>query len=409
MDHYSVVTDPGLKRKNNQDSLFASPEMGVYVVADGVGGRLGGDKASQLCVHVFEERAPALQHLVNNHAREPGESRRNQVLEALDSVCQEASRAVYEMGIAEGFPGTSTTLVVTLVGGGFVFVAHAGDSRVYLYRQELLRKLTDDHSMVNELVRQGKMTAQEARKSSYRHVITRALGNSPFVQVDLACTELLPGDRLLLCSDGLSDPVEPNTLQDLVANGSPKEVVPRLLQAAMDGGGSDNISIIVVDPQPTPEAERAVARAQVLSQLFLFEGLQFSALQRVSLFMSEMPFAPNQEILTQGDEGQRLYAVVQGTLEVTRDGVKIADFGPGDHFGELALTDSRPRSATVRATSMGRLMTIDRMQLDRLSRREPELGARILWNLLSSVSDRLRDTTARLASGDYHEPTLPLN
>lgn len=263
--------------------------------------------------------------------------------------------------------------------------------------------------MVNELVRQGKMTAQDARKSAYRHVITRALGNSPFVQVDLACTELLPGDRLLLCSDGLSDPVEPEDLQDLISQGEPTEVVSKLLQAAMDAGGPDNISVIVVDPKPTPEAERAIARARVLTQLFLFEGLQFSGLQRVSLFMSEMSIAPGQEILTQGAGGQRLFAVVQGQLEVTRDGVRIAEFGPGDHFGELALTDSRPRSATVVATAIGRLLTIDRMQLDRLCRREPELGTQIIWNLLSSVSDRLRDTTARLTSGDYHETTLPLD
>ena len=408
MDSYSAVTDTGRKRKNNQDSILAEASLGIYVVADGVGGRLGGDRASALCVEIFEARAPALQHLVAHHARDPGEGRRNQVLEALDSVCQEASRAVYEMGISEGFPGTSTTLALALVGGGFVFVAHAGDSRVYLYRKELLRRLTEDHSMVNELVNQGKMTAQDARRSSYRHVITRALGNSPFVQVDLACTELLPGDRLVLCSDGLSDPVEPEALQSLVSSGKPEETVPKLLDAALEAGGPDNISIIVVDPQPTPEAERAIARAKVLSQFFLFEDLPFSALQRVSLFMSEVNVAPNQEILTQGAGGQRLFAVVQGKIEVSRDGMRIAELGPGDHFGELSLTDSRPRSATVTATTIGRLLTIDRMQLDRLCRREPELGTRILWNLLRSASERLRDTTARLASGDFHEPTLPL-
>ncbi|MEC7242407.1 MAG: cyclic nucleotide-binding domain-containing protein [Myxococcota bacterium] len=409
MDSFSAVTDPGRKRKNNQDSILADPAVGIYVVADGVGGRLGGDRASALCVEIFKQRAPALQHLVSHHARDPGEGRRNQVLEAVDSVCQEASRAVYEMGIEEGFPGTSTTLALALVGGGFVFVAHAGDSRVYLYRSELLRRLTEDHSMVNELVNQGKMTAQDARKSSYRHVITRALGNSPFVQVDLACTELLPGDRLLVCSDGLSDPVEPEDLQSLTASGTPEEVVPQLLNAALEAGGPDNISIIVVDPQTTPEAERAIARAKVLGQFFLFEDLPFSALQRVSLFMSEVNVAPGQEILTQGAGGQRLFAVVQGKLEVTRDGMRIAEIGPGDHFGELSLTDSLPRSATVTATTIGRLLTIDRIQVDRLCRREPELGTRILWNLLRASSERLRDTTARLASGDFHEPTLPLD
>ena len=408
MDQYSSLTDTGLKRSNNQDTILSLPKKGLYLVADGVGGRLGGDRASQLCAKVFEERAPALHHLAATYSKEPISGKREQVIEALDSVCQEASRAVYEMGQAEGFPGTSTTLVVTLINGGHCFLAHAGDSRAYLMRNGRLQTLTEDHSMVNELIRQGKMSAEQARSSPYRHVITRALGSSPFIQVDVASLELLPSDRLLLCSDGLTDPVEPEDINKLMAHGNATDSASALLQAALDGGGPDNVSVIVIDPQPTAAAEQALAKARVLSQLFLFQGLQFSSLQRISRFVQEIEFSKGEEVVSQGDEGNTLFAVIEGSLVVSRDGVDLVELLATDHFGELALADTLPRSATVTALSAGRMIVIDRMSLDRLAKREPNLGTQILWNLLSSVSSRLRSTSARLAESEDIENTMPL-
>jgi serine/threonine protein phosphatase PrpC len=408
VDQYSSLTDTGLKRSNNQDTILSLPKMGLYLVADGVGGRLGGDKASQLCAKVFEERAPALHHLASTYAKEPVSGKRDQVIEALDSVCQEASRAVYEMGQAEGYPGTSTTLVVTLIKKGHCFLAHAGDSRAYLFRNGSLQNLTEDHSMVNELIRQGKMTSDQARTSPYRHVITRALGSSPFIQVDVASLELLPNDRLLLCSDGLTDPVEPDNIYTLMSTGNASESASGLLKAALDGGGPDNVSVIVIDPQPTPAAEQALAKARVLSQLFLFRGLQFSALQRISRFVQEVTFDKGDEIVSQGDDGQTLFAVVQGTLVVSRDDVDLVELVANDHFGEIALSDTLPRSATVTAITDGRMIVIDRISLDKLAKREPTLGTQILWNLLSSVSSRLRLTSARLAESEDNENTMPI-
>ena len=402
MNKTFAVTDTGLRRSNNQDTILSLPDSGLFLVADGVGGRLGGDRASQLCAKVFEERAPALAHLAMSHAQHPGASKRQQVLEALDSTCQEAARAVYEMGQAEGFHGTSTTLVAGLIAGGHLFLVHVGDSRAYLMRSGQLKGLTEDHSMVNELIRQGKMTPAQARKSPYRHVITRALGNAPYVQVDVASMELLPSDRLLLCSDGLSDPVEPNAILKTLRNPDVKAAGEDLLQQALDAGGPDNISILIVDPQPTPAIEDAIKTARVLSQLFLFEGLQFSALQRISLFVQQVSFARGDEVVRQGEDGQTLFAVIEGELKVSRDDVELTSLYSGDHFGELSLADTRPRSATVTAVTDGRMVVIDRNNLDKLTRREPSLGTHILWNLLSGVSSRLRATSARLT--EVEEP-----
>jgi serine/threonine protein phosphatase PrpC len=109
-----------------------------------------------------------------------------------------------------------------VVGGGSVFLAHVGDSRAYLLREGELLQLSDDHSMVNELVRSGQMTYEEAKRSRYRNVITRAIGLHPTVQPDVAAIEILPGDRIVLCSDGLSDPVKPQQLAQLLSRGTPR-------------------------------------------------------------------------------------------------------------------------------------------------------------------------------------------
>ncbi|MED5369569.1 MAG: cyclic nucleotide-binding domain-containing protein [Myxococcota bacterium] len=397
MKRYFGITDEGRKRDHNEDALLAMPDHGLYLVADGVGGRACGEVASALTVQTFGELAPRIDAAVQAYTAQPGRRTRNGVLEALDHACQTASRRVYEEAESEARRGMTTTLVVAVVGGGAIFLAHVGDSRAYLLREGELLQLSDDHSMVNELVRTGQMTYEEARRSRYRNVITRAIGLQPGVQPDTAAIEVLPGDRLLLCSDGLSDPVGPLEIARHLGDGAPDNAAQRLVQQALDNGGPDNVTVLVVDPDASPRAEAAAARADVMSRLFLFEDLPFNARARVGRMVNEVFVGPDEIVVAQGDVGRKLYVVVQGNLEVSVDGVTVATLGPGDHFGEQSLVDAQPRSATVTSTGFGSLITIERQALEDFTRREPELGTRILWKLLGTVSTRLRETTSQLA------------
>lgn len=398
MIRHAALTDEGKRRDHNEDAFLALPDHGVFIVADGVGGRACGEVASALTIETFTEAAPRLNAALQAYAERPGRRTRNHVLEVLDETCQMASRRVYEAAEIESRRGMTTTVVGAVVGAGSIFLGHVGDSRAYLLREGELLQLTDDHSMVNELVRTGQMSYEEARRSRYRNVITRAIGLQPTVQPDVAAVEVLPGDRLVLCSDGLSDPVPGGDLARLLGRGSPAAAAENLLQEALDNGGPDNITIVVVDPDASPQAEAAAARAEVMSQLFLFEDLPFHARARVGRMVSEVFVSPNDIVIDQGSEGQTLYVVVQGELVVSRDGVELSRLGPGDHFGDLALVDAQPRSATVTATGFGSLITIDRSALDEFCRREPELGNRVLWKLLGTISQRLRNTSSRLAA-----------
>jgi len=395
---FHARTDVGLKRKHNEDSLLAAEEFGVFVVADGVGGRKAGELASAITVNTFQSYAPQLKAAVQAFASESHRETRNGVLELLDQAANAASRRVYEAATATGRQGMTTTLVAAVIGGGAAFIVHVGDSRAYLVRNNELRQLTEDHSMVNELIRTGAMTADEAATSRYRNVITRAVGLYPNVRTDTLHVELLDGDRLLLCSDGLSDMVDVAGIQELIGHHNLTQAVDALIQNALDNGGRDNVTVIAIEPEAILEAEAVAARARAMENLFLFEDLPFHARLRVGRIVSELFVTPEQKIVKQGELGDRLFVVVQGQVSVVVDGREVAVLHEGEHFGELALIDTEPRSADIIAKGFGHLLCIERDALREYCMIEPALGNLLLWKLVATLGLRLRATNQQLVA-----------
>ena len=395
MIRFAARTDVGKRRQHNEDAMLTDPEHGLFVVADGVGGRAAGEVASALTIATFREASEELHQVVQAYASRPEWSTRNQVLDMLNEICQRASKRVFDEAEARGQKGMTTTLVACVMGGGAVFLAHAGDSRAYLLRDGIMRQLTEDHSMVNELVRIGQMTAEEARKSSYRHVITRAIGLYPSVQADLMSIEVLPGDRLLLGSDGLSDPVPKKLIQKIATEGDVDQVADNLIAATLERGAPDNVTVLAIDPEASPQFEAARARAQVMEELFLFRELPFHARLRVSTICEELFFTPGQTLVEEGQVGDAMYVIVQGEVGVSHNRMELACLGPGEHFGEMSLVDQQPRSATVTGIAFGSAIVIRREHLQEFCRREPELGVQLTWKLLATLGQRLRGANAR--------------
>ncbi len=398
MIKFHARTDVGLKRKHNEDSLLAAEEFGVFVVADGVGGRKAGELASAITVNTFQAFAPKLKAAVDAAATENTREARNAVLELLDESANAASKRVYEAASATGRQGMTTTLVACVVGGGSAFVVHVGDSRGYLLRGGQLRQLTEDHSMVNELIRTGAMTPEEARTSRYRNVITRAVGLYPTAKTDTLAIELIDGDRIMLCSDGLSDLVEPAVVLQLLSKENIAVAVDDCIDAALRAGGKDNVTVIALEPEAVLEAESVAARAKAMENLFLFEDLPFHARLRVGRIVSERFVSPGEAIVKQGDLGDTLFVVVQGEVGVNVDGREVAVLRAGEHFGELALVDHEPRSADIVAKGFGHLLSIDRNALREFTMLEPALGNMMLWKLVATLGSRLRATNAQLKS-----------
>ncbi|MBT3221150.1 MAG: cyclic nucleotide-binding domain-containing protein, partial [Proteobacteria bacterium] len=242
------------------------------------------------------------------------------------------------------------------------------------------------------------MTPEDAATSRYRNVITRAIGLYPNVRTDTLHVELLDGDRLLLCSDGLSDLVDPDNMLNMLSTPNLSNSVDRLIEAALQAGGRDNITVIAVEPEAVLEAEAVAARAKAMESLFLFEDLPFHARLRVGRIVSELYVTPGQKIVQQNEQGDTLYVVVQGDFSVLVDGQEVAILKEGEHFGELALVDSEPRSADIIAKGFGHLLCIERDAVREYCMMEPALGNLLLWKLVATLGQRLRATNKALTN-----------
>jgi protein phosphatase len=237
-----VKTDPGRQRRQNEDSAYA--RVPLFVVADGMGGAQAGEVASHLAVEVFEQGLP-----------DGGNPE-----ERLAQRVREANRKIHERSLAEhGREGMGTTITALWLEDSQVSIAHVGDSRAYLFRDGELRRLTQDHTLVDELVRRGKLTEEQAAEHPQRSIITRALGPEPDVDVDTVTYEVRAGDVLLLCSDGLTAMVSEERIAKVLASAPTLEQAGnQLIDEANAAGGRDNITVVAcrleaVDQELRPE------------------------------------------------------------------------------------------------------------------------------------------------------------
>jgi len=225
------------------------------------------------------------------------------------------------------------------------------------------------------------------------------VGLYPNVQCDTLFVELVQGDRILLCSDGCSDLVEPPDMARMMGQGSVTDATDALIESSLEAGGKDNVTCIVVEPEAVLEAEMVAVRARAMEQLFLFSDLPFHARLRVSRIVSERAAAPGERIVRQGDRGDTMYTVVQGEVAVMVAGREVATMRAGEHFGELALVDELPRSADIIAKVPTRLLGIERSALREFCMLEPALGNQVLWKLATTLGDRLRATNRLIEEG----------
>jgi protein phosphatase len=221
-------TDAGRQRRANEDSYYARAP--AFAVADGMGGAQAGEVASQIAAEYFEQRADA-----GNPEQQ------------LAQLAQAANRRIFELSESDAnLRGMGTTLTGALVADDEVTIVHVGDSRAYLMRDDELRQLTRDHSLVEELRRQGRLTSEEAEEHPQRSVVTRALGVEPEVQLDVHTHQARSGDMFLLCSDGLTSMVRQDRMREIVASSDTlRSAADRLVSEANEMGGRDNITVVM--------------------------------------------------------------------------------------------------------------------------------------------------------------------
>ena len=226
-----ALTDVGKVRAVNQDALVVDEELCLYGVADGMGGHNGGETAS---AGARDGVIAALQ------GKEPS-------LDALRDAITAANAAIFQQQAAdESLSGMGTTLSVIWMSEHFVYLGHVGDSRVYRFREGKLEQMTDDHSLVGELVRAGYLTPEQAENHPNKNVILRAVGTEEGIDIDLAVEERKPGDLWLICSDGLHGLVKDSQMEAILAVNTAEAAANILMDAALAAGGRDNISVVLV-------------------------------------------------------------------------------------------------------------------------------------------------------------------
>jgi protein phosphatase len=236
------VTHVGMRRDSNEDELLVDGANGLFAVADGMGGHAAGEIASRIAID-------SIAASVRAHTPEPARIDFREASTRLRQAVGDANRRICEsIRDHQELSGMGTTVAVVLACRDGAVIAHVGDSRVYLLREDKLHRLTSDHSWVNEQVKLGLLSDDAAQRHPMRNIVTRALGSRPDVLVDVGTEPTRPGDVLLLCSDGLNTMVDDAAIREILlrSGGEPERACRELVQAANARGGEDNVTVVVV-------------------------------------------------------------------------------------------------------------------------------------------------------------------
>jgi len=410
---FGARTDVGRVRSRNEDNYLVDRKLKLYIVCDGMGGHQSGEVASATAVNVVRETLVKRREVIDSYGYDDGQYDMNDVMALIEDAVHEANLRIHERGHHNPDQrGMGTTLSLLLLVRDTGFVAHVGDTRIYRKRRGRVTQLTEDHSLVNEMARTMNVAA-ESFDGRLKSAITRAVGVHPVVEVDGQAFELHPGDRFLLCSDGLHGAVAPNLITDLLERDDPEACVKELVDAANAAGGDDNITAVVVQVAGAPARIDADERAALLDGLKgvpLFHGMSALELRRVLESALRRTLDADERLVDQGHMQDALCVVVGGQLEVLRNGAQIARLGLGTHFGEDALLHETLAACTVKATRDGSaaVLMLTAAAFEELRTTAPTVALKLSVAAAASLARRLAGVTPQLADPRalYVEPVV---
>ena len=384
-------TDTGRLRPNNEDALVVDVDLGLYLVCDGVGGHAAGEVASATAVSVIERVVRDQRELIAQVEREP--DRAAELTAMIVGAVRRACREVYDLARSDpAHAGMGCTATGLVVAGRKAAMAHVGDTRLYLVRRGECHQLSSDHTLAADLVRQGAIDAEAERGHPHSHVLTRALGPQPLVEVEALTFDVLAGDRLILCSDGLGDYI-PSTawLAERVASSTVEDLPDDLIDFANAAGGKDNITVIAVgveggSPDDTGPIRTLELRLDILRSSFLFADLSLAQLARVLDRCETRHYDAGTVVRASGEVLDELLIVTSGTLRLSASDGRDVMVGPGQHLGEAVVLRPRPVQSTITAVDRSTVLALDHPSLMDLVNRRPWLGVALLTSLGQRLS-----------------------
>lgn len=386
--HSAAVSDRG-GRHDNQDALLVEDELGLYAVADGVGGHQAGEVASATAVQVLRD--------IVAHWRHDGTGLREKAWavlhRAIESACATIHRNASE---SPNLAGMSTTLTAVLVDGDQAVMGHVGDSRLYLLRDGVLEQISSDHTLAAELYRGGVIAREQVERHPHAHVLTRNVGTQPSVKVETLLLEIHPGDLLLLCSDGLNPALQPpERVVDLV-DSTPDlaGALGQLVERAKAAGSRDNITAVAWRRDGNADSlTRPVV--EVLRSVPLLAQLPLADLARVAAEMTPRAYDDGQVVLHRGDRNGALHVVLEGRLRWELPSGHYAYLERGSGIGTTTLVAARKSPGQLVAEGKARVLVLGCAAFRDLCKLRPRLGVQLLTELADELSDWIDPDTDR--------------
>jgi serine/threonine protein phosphatase PrpC/CRP-like cAMP-binding protein len=408
----AALSDVGKKRDHNEDSYLVDESLSLFVVCDGMGGHAAGEVASALAVKTLQEEVRGERELLNDYvAGKQGASKvsRKEILNLLEFAANRASQRIHQAAQADtGKRGMGTTLVAVLFLGGQAFVVHVGDSRLYQLRGGVLEQLTQDHNVYNELIKRKKMTREQVMQLAPKNAITRAVGVYESCEPESFVTDVVAGDRFLLCTDGLTEYFEePHgtsaELAQFIGVDDLQTATRKLVDTANERGGKDNITAVVIalggtGAEVQDHLQQIEHKKQVLAQMPLFRQLDDTEIRRVLQVTEVQRYGEGQTIISEGQRGESLYIVLSGTVRILRGEAEVKTLSVGEHFGEMALIRNQPRSASVVSQGKSEMLVMHRAEFFEILRNQPRIAVKLLWQFTGVLADRLAETTRDLGA-----------
>ncbi len=407
------ISDVGLTRQQNEDTLIHEPDIGLFAVFDGMGGHEGGEVASHMAATIVER-------LVREKAHAKIFSRTYQRSRYIEHVMNEAMglacESIYNTSKKHQLEkGMGTTASVMLIHERKVTIAHVGDSRIYLLRGQSKIRLTEDHTLAQSMVESGALTAEEAIRSKYSNHLTRVLGIQPHVQIDVATYDVMPGDRFIVCSDGLTryeqqgQPALPPQL-----TGVPEDLIETFRAWSHTHGAKDNMTAVVVDVAPNLDSNITLIPSyqqmpvdealKTIKHIVLFKHLNEREMMTILDRCEHRHLLEGERVFEEHQAGEDLFMILGGELQIEKDNHILATLSDGDHFGEMALIGEYPRSATAHVTKDLTVLSLKRSDFYDLLQTNAQLARKLLWNFLWMQSRRLRSTSNQPAQLPFLSP-----
>ncbi len=391
------LTHVGKLKPHNEDAHLIAPNLGLYVVCDGLGSHAAGAVASQLACDTIQDYIKGNAGPLVSALKSDGRTDiRDCAIELVHNAIADASGKIFAQAQADPEKkGMGTTVVLVLILRRYAVIAHVGDSRVYLMRFKKLHQLTHDHSSLEVKMRRGQMSAQQILESDEKSLITRAVGTQADADCETLFMELISNDRFLLTTDGLTNHINNKQLQIQLPDDPAEEIVTKLIAMANSRGGKDNITGAIVDiGEGTPRSDSETKLwLDLLGTMDLFQHFSYVELLRLMSNASIGAFQRFANVLSEGEANVELFVLLSGSAQMVKGGQVIGELKPGDFFGEMSMIDNEAAWMDVIIAKNAGVLAIDRRYLLRLLDDEPHLWGRLFWRLTRAIIGRLRHTS----------------